>query len=111
MKNRIRRMLMAFFPNRDCVTLKRPVEDEAMLQKIDNAPWEDLRPEFVQQVQVRCRSCACLVETPTARKLCARPVLPNSPPSTAFINWAPDRWYAAIRPAMRSSSRALTLLR
>jgi hypothetical protein len=51
-KNRIRRMLQAFFPNRDCVTLKRPVEDEGMLQKIDEAPWTDLRPEFVQQVQV-----------------------------------------------------------
>ena len=26
---------LAFFPNRDCVTLKRPVEDESMLQKLD----------------------------------------------------------------------------
>ena len=57
-KNRIRRMLMAFFPNRDCVTLKRPIEDESMLQKIDEAAWSDLRPEFVQQVQVRERADA-----------------------------------------------------
>jgi hypothetical protein len=27
-KNKIRRMLLAFFPDRDCVTLKRPIEDE-----------------------------------------------------------------------------------
>ena len=50
-KNRIRRMLLAFFPNRDCVTLKRPVEDESMLQKLDDAEWSDFRPEFVEQVQ------------------------------------------------------------
>jgi hypothetical protein len=25
-------MLLAFFPQRDCVTLKRPVEDESLLQ-------------------------------------------------------------------------------
>lgn len=31
-KNRVRRMLQAFFPQRDCVTLKRPVEDEGMMQ-------------------------------------------------------------------------------
>eukprot|EP00281_Chroomonas_sp_CCMP1168_P034621 CAMPEP_0206239688 /NCGR_PEP_ID=MMETSP0047_2-20121206/15526_1 /ASSEMBLY_ACC=CAM_ASM_000192 /TAXON_ID=195065 /ORGANISM="Chroomonas mesostigmatica_cf, Strain CCMP1168" /LENGTH=971 /DNA_ID=CAMNT_0053664395 /DNA_START=45 /DNA_END=2956 /DNA_ORIENTATION=- len=49
-KNRIRRMLLAFFPDRDCVTLKRPVEDESMLQKLDTVDWGDLRPEFVQQV-------------------------------------------------------------
>jgi hypothetical protein len=33
-KNRIRRMLTAFFPDRDCVTLKRPVEEEALLQQV-----------------------------------------------------------------------------
>ena len=49
-KNRIRRMLLAFFPNRDCVTLKRPVEDESKLQTLDDAEWADFRPEFVDQV-------------------------------------------------------------
>jgi len=49
-KNRIRRMLLAFFPNRDCVTLKRPVEDETQLQNLDNADWSAFRPEFVAQV-------------------------------------------------------------
>jgi hypothetical protein len=43
--------LAAFFPNRDCVTLKRPVEDEAKLQTLDGAEWSDFRPEFVEQVQ------------------------------------------------------------
>ena len=49
-KNRIRRMLLAFFPNRDCVTLKRPVEDESLLQTLDDAEWSAFRPEFVEQV-------------------------------------------------------------
>jgi DNA repair exonuclease SbcCD ATPase subunit len=51
-KNRIRRMLLAFFPNRDCVTLKRPVEDESKLQTLDNAEWSDFRPEFIEQVKI-----------------------------------------------------------
>ena len=51
MKNRIRRMLTAFFPNRDCVTLKRPVEDETLLQQLDLADWNTFRPEFVEQVK------------------------------------------------------------
>uniref|UniRef100_A0A6U6DJ11 GB1/RHD3-type G domain-containing protein n=1 Tax=Guillardia theta TaxID=55529 RepID=A0A6U6DJ11_GUITH len=51
-KNRIRRMLLAFFPNRDCVTLKRPVEDESKLQQLDQAEWSDFRPEFVEQVKL-----------------------------------------------------------
>jgi len=50
-KNRIRRMLLAFFPDRDCVTLKRPIEDESMLQNLDDVDWGKLRPEFVQQVK------------------------------------------------------------
>ena len=33
------------------MTLKRPVEDESMLQKLDTVDWGDLRPEFVEQVQ------------------------------------------------------------
>ena len=51
---------MAFFPNRDCATLKRPIEDESQLQRIDRAPWDQLRPEFVEQVKV---SAICISST------------------------------------------------
>jgi len=44
-------MLTAFFPNRDCVTLKRPVENETLLQQLDLADWSTFRPEFVEQVE------------------------------------------------------------
>ena len=30
-KNRIRRLVRNFFPDRDCFTLVRPLEDEALL--------------------------------------------------------------------------------
>ena len=35
-KNRIRRMVRNFFKDRDCFTLVRPCEDEAMLQNLSN---------------------------------------------------------------------------
>ena len=33
-KNRIRRLVRNFFPERDCYTLVRPCEDESLLQKL-----------------------------------------------------------------------------
>lgn len=49
-KNRIRRMLTHFFPERDCFTMVRPVTDESLLQKLSSTPSEQLRPEFVTQM-------------------------------------------------------------
>ena len=49
-KNRIRRMLTHFFPERDCFTMVRPVTDESLLQKLSSTPTEQLRPEFVTQM-------------------------------------------------------------
>ena len=49
-KNRIRRMLTHFFPERDCFTMVRPVTDEALLQRLSNTPSDKLRPEFRDQM-------------------------------------------------------------
>jgi hypothetical protein len=49
-KNRIRRMLTHFFPERDCFTMVRPVTDESLLQKLSSTPTDQLRPEFVTQM-------------------------------------------------------------
>ncbi|OWZ24754.1 Guanylate-binding protein [Phytophthora megakarya] len=49
-RNRIRAMMKDFFRDRDCVTLVRPVHDEAKLQQVDALPIEELRPEFQQQL-------------------------------------------------------------
>jgi len=49
-KNRIRRLLTAFFKDRDCFTMIRPLVDEQKLQNLDKMNYDDLRPEFVHQV-------------------------------------------------------------
>lgn len=49
-RNRIRKCVTSFFTNRTCVTLKRPVEDEAHLQQLDTLPESMLRKEFREQV-------------------------------------------------------------
>ena len=45
-RNRIRHMLTSFFPDRECVTLVRPVSDEEALQQVDSLEYNDLREEF-----------------------------------------------------------------
>ncbi|ETV94970.1 hypothetical protein H310_11611 [Aphanomyces invadans] len=49
-RNRVRHMMTAFFKDRDCFTLVRPVYDEGMLQQVDSIPITDLRPEFQSQL-------------------------------------------------------------
>ncbi len=45
-KNQVRAMLSAFFPDRDCVPLVRPVSDEAALKTLSSCAWDGLRDEF-----------------------------------------------------------------
>lgn len=49
-KNRIRKFLKSFFPERDCCTMVRPLTKEEELQNLENLDMKDLRPEFVEQV-------------------------------------------------------------
>lgn len=51
-KNRIRRLFKYFFPERDCATLVRPVENEADLPKLNELKEEHLRAEFNEQIKV-----------------------------------------------------------
>jgi hypothetical protein len=48
-KNRIRRLLKSFFPDRDCCTLVRPLMNENDLQNLDTMELTDLRSEFVEE--------------------------------------------------------------
>ena len=50
-RNKIRSLLRDYFPNRDCVTLVRPVEEESNLQKLDSLDNTELRPEFLQGIE------------------------------------------------------------
>jgi hypothetical protein len=45
-RNRIRHMLTSFFPDRECVTLIRPISDEEALQQVDDLAYDDLREDF-----------------------------------------------------------------
>jgi hypothetical protein len=47
-KNNIRESIKALFPDRDCFTLVRPVNEEDALAKLDTLPSSQLRPEFKQ---------------------------------------------------------------
>lgn len=45
-KNEIRDSIRALFPDRECYTLVRPLNDEHDLQRLDHTSLEKLRPEF-----------------------------------------------------------------
>lgn len=45
-RNQVRHLLGSFFPDRDCTTLVRPAEDEAVLRDLMRAPPGAIRPEF-----------------------------------------------------------------
>jgi hypothetical protein len=49
-KNRIRRVLVTFFQNRDCCVLVRPTKKENKLNNLNEIPLESLRAEFQQGV-------------------------------------------------------------
>ena len=49
-KNQIRKMVKEYFPNRNCVTLVRPLLEEGNLQKLERTPVNKLRKEFIEQV-------------------------------------------------------------
>lgn len=50
-KNRIRRLLTAFFKDRDCITMIRPLVDETKLQNLDKMDFKELRQDFVEQAK------------------------------------------------------------
>lgn len=50
-KNVVRRMLREFFPERDCVTMVRPISDEKKLNRLFDVPWEEIRPQFRKQLE------------------------------------------------------------
>ena len=44
--NVIRENIIKFFPERDCVTLVRPVDSENDLKRLNTIPYNNLKPEF-----------------------------------------------------------------
>ena len=50
-KNRVRSLIRTYFPERDCFTMVRPVENENDLQNLQNLPDNCLRKEFLEQAK------------------------------------------------------------
>ena len=49
-KNKIRKLIKAYFKDRDCFTMVRPLTNENKLQNLEDLPPEQLRPEFLEQI-------------------------------------------------------------
>ena len=49
-KNKIRKLIKAYFKDRDCYTMVRPLTNENQLQNLEDLPPEKLRPEFLEQI-------------------------------------------------------------
>ncbi len=64
-KNRIRRLLKAFFKDRDCCTMVRPVSEESELQNLASKEIKDLRAEFQEQVRILRRKVLGKVKAKT----------------------------------------------
>ena len=51
-KNRIRNLIRAYFPERDCFVMVRPTENEEDLQNLQNLPDNKFRKEFLEQSKI-----------------------------------------------------------
>ena len=49
-KNKIRKLIKAYFKDRDCFTMVRPLTNEDQLQSLETLEPEKLRPEFLEQI-------------------------------------------------------------
>ena len=51
-KNRVRNLIRAYFPERDCFVMVRPTENENDLQNLQNLPDNKFRKEFLEQGKI-----------------------------------------------------------
>ena len=49
-KNKIRKLIKAYFKDRDCYTMVRPLTNENQLQNLEDLAPDKLRPEFLEQI-------------------------------------------------------------
>jgi len=70
-RNRVRQMMTAFFTERNCFPLVRPLLDEDKLQRIDTVGFENLRNEFKEGVTSLKR---LLYERPKPKQIDGRPL-------------------------------------
>ena len=51
-KNRVRALIRAYFPERDCFCMVRPIEEERDLQNLQNLSDNQFRKEFIEQSKI-----------------------------------------------------------
>ena len=61
-KNKIRRLIKSFFPERDCYTIVRPLTNEEHLQELEKINLEQLRPEFIEQIMILRRKIINMIK-------------------------------------------------
>ena len=49
-KNKSRKLIKAYFKDRDCFAMVRPLTNENKLQNLVELPPEQLRPQFLEQI-------------------------------------------------------------
>ena len=49
---KVRDALLKYFPQRELITLIRPVEEEELLVKLDKLPIDQLRSEFLRKTNI-----------------------------------------------------------
>lgn len=49
------------FKDRDCATMVRPVADEGQLRRIQELPYEQLRPQFRSQVEAFVKKACSII--------------------------------------------------
>ena len=69
-KNKVRRMFNHYFPERDCVTLPRPMEEEEALGRLNEIDDHLIRKEFVDQLG--------FLRTKILKKCCTKSIIIDS---------------------------------
>ena len=69
-KNKVRRMFTHYFPDRDCVTLPRPIEGEEDLGRLNEIEDHMIRKEFVDQLHA--------LKTKILKKCCPKNIIIDS---------------------------------
>lgn len=62
-RNEVRKAILKYFKDRDCITLVRPTANEGELQHLNKMDLDSLKPEFVEQV-LNFRKCVMSSLTP-----------------------------------------------
>lgn len=91
-KNAVRMLIRNFFPERDCVTMVRPVTDEKQLMNLSSIPAEGLRPEFRAQIDAMKRRIFSTVRPKT---------LYGKPLNGAMLASLADAYVAALNTGER----------